>query len=103
MAVTATKYDSDLVLKLQTDTDPGTGEPVIRLRRYSRVKPEASHEAVHNSRTSHSRAAGALAGRYYPPGRPQPDNGIKGSDINGSVPGNGFPQPGGLPSGDPGH
>jgi hypothetical protein len=47
MAVDATKYDSDLVLKIQTGTDPGTGEPVVRLRRYTRVKPEATHEAVH--------------------------------------------------------
>lgn len=47
MAVDATKYDSDLVLKVQTGTDPGTGEPVVKLRRYTRVKPEATHEAVH--------------------------------------------------------
>jgi len=47
MAVSATKYDSDLVIKVQTGTDPGTGEPVVRLRRYTRVKPEATHEAVY--------------------------------------------------------
>ncbi|MFA7468532.1 MAG: DUF1659 domain-containing protein [Desulfotomaculaceae bacterium] len=47
MVINATKYDSDLVLKVQTGTDPGTGEPVVKLRRYTRVKPEATHEAVH--------------------------------------------------------
>jgi Protein of unknown function (DUF1659). len=47
MAVNATKFDSDLVLKVQTGIDPVTSNPVIRLRRYSRVKPEASNEGVH--------------------------------------------------------
>ncbi|MFA7467908.1 MAG: DUF1659 domain-containing protein [Desulfotomaculaceae bacterium] len=47
MAINATKYDSDLVLKVRTGTDPGTGEPIVRLRRYTLVKPEATHEAVH--------------------------------------------------------
>jgi hypothetical protein len=47
MAVSATKYDSDLVIKVRTGTDPGTGEPFVRLRRYTRVKPEATHEAVY--------------------------------------------------------
>ncbi|MBF7083938.1 DUF1659 domain-containing protein [Desulfallas sp. Bu1-1] len=47
MAVSAIKYDSDLELKVQTGTDPDTGEPVIKLRRYSRVKPGAGHEAVY--------------------------------------------------------
>ena len=47
MALNVTKYDSDLVLKVQTETNPDTGAPVIRLRRYTRVKPEASNEAVH--------------------------------------------------------
>ena len=47
MALNVTKYDSDLVLKVQTETNPGTGAPVIRLRRYTRVKPEAGNEAVH--------------------------------------------------------
>ena len=41
MAVNTTKFDSDLVLKVQT------GDSVYRLRRYSRVKPEASNEGVH--------------------------------------------------------
>lgn len=47
MAVNAVKYDSDLVLKVQTGTDTATGEPIVRLRRYTRVKPDATHEAVH--------------------------------------------------------
>lgn len=42
-----TKYDSDLVLKVQIGADTETGNPVIRLRRYVRVKPEATNEAVH--------------------------------------------------------
>jgi len=48
MAVNATKYDSDLVLKVQTGTDPGTGASIIRLRRYTRVKPKATHAAVYD-------------------------------------------------------
>ncbi len=47
MAVNAVKFDSDLVLKVQTGTDPVTGNPIFRLRRYSRVKPEASNEGTH--------------------------------------------------------
>lgn len=47
MTVNATRFDSDLVLRVQTGTDPATGNPVFRLRRYSRVKPEASNEGVH--------------------------------------------------------
>jgi len=46
MAVNAVKYDTDLVLKVQVGTDE-QGNPVYRQRRYMRVKPEASHEAVH--------------------------------------------------------
>jgi hypothetical protein len=45
--VNVTKYDSDLVLKVQIGADTETGNPVIRLRRYVRVKPEATNEAVH--------------------------------------------------------
>ncbi len=46
MPVSAIKFDSDLVLKVQTGTNP-EGNPIIKLRRYSRVKPDATHEAVH--------------------------------------------------------
>uniref|UniRef100_UPI00195C75E9 DUF1659 domain-containing protein n=1 Tax=Desulforadius tongensis TaxID=1216062 RepID=UPI00195C75E9 len=32
---------------MRTGTDPDTGEPIVRLRRYTRVKPEATHESVY--------------------------------------------------------
>jgi len=46
VAINATKFDSDLVFKVQVGTDPETGNPIIRRRRYTRVKPTASNEAV---------------------------------------------------------
>lgn len=45
MVVNVIKYDSDLMIKVQTGTG-ASGDPIYKLRRYTRVNPGATHESV---------------------------------------------------------
>ena len=76
MAVDAIKYDSDLVLKVQIGTDPGTG---IGGQARSATPGQARSNPRSGARCgrSHRRAAGAPAGGNYPAGRPAAGSGIE--------------------------